>query len=87
MNTLLKVPADSRDSQWEEKFLTALPGSSFKLIQDHPMTGPDNMPYLPVQIVDGGESAVKILRWLDEKGVGLVVSPNKQPPDFVLPMG
>jgi len=87
MKKLINVPSEQRDAAWEEQFLTLLPGTSFKLIQDNPMEGPDNMPYLPVNIVDSGESAIKIFRWLGEKGVGMVISPSKQPPDFVLTYG
>ena len=87
MKKLLQIPPADRDQKWEEQFLTKLAGCSFKLQNDHPITGPDNMPYLAVEIVEKGEPAVKVLRWLGEKGVGLVVNPQGLAPDFVLTYG
>ena len=87
MKKLLEVPQSQRDPNWEDQFLVKLTGCSFRLQQDHPINGPDNMPYLPVQIVERGEPAVKVLRWLSDKGVGLVVNPEKMTPDYVLTFG
>ena len=87
MEDLLKTPIDSRDQQWEESFLKELPQSHFRLIQDTPILGPDNMPYLPVQVVPQGEPAQDILNWLGEKGIGMVINPRQGQPDYVLTFG
>ena len=86
MEELLKTPVESRDLDWEKSFLANLANSQFRLIQDTPILGPDNMPYLPVEIVDEGEPAEAILNWLGEKGIGMVINPSPQP-DYVLTFG
>ena len=87
MEALLKVPVDQRDEGWEQEFFKLLPKTSFELLGDTPMEGPDGMPYLVVKTVEQGESGSQVLDWLGEKGVGLVVNPKGETPDYVFSYG
>ena len=88
MKDLLAVAFDDRDEKWEENFFKKLPGVSVEFLSDSPIEGPDGMAYLAVKTVDkDGEPADKVLVWLGEKGVGLVVNPNDGQPDYVFSYG
>ena len=49
--------------------------------------GPDNWPYLMVSTEEGQEPSQQILHWLSTRGIGLVVNPEKDYPDFILSYG
>ncbi|MCB0415007.1 MAG: hypothetical protein KDD50_11780 [Bdellovibrionales bacterium] len=60
----------------------------FNLIKDEPVQGPDGWPYLLVEYSsNGSESLSQLVNWLKDKGVGLVVNPNEEHPDFVFTYG
>lgn len=82
-----------RDFSWDEKFFKLLSVSRLGLISKDPQQGPDHWPYIfcstavdqkALQV----DSSQKVLRWLSEKGIGLVVNPDRKPyPDFVFSYG
>jgi hypothetical protein len=86
---LLKTDAERRDEKWENDFLSALPDAPVKILSPEPREGPDHWPYLMVSI--GEDSATESLRdvlgWLSTRGVGLVINPENEIPDFVLTYG
>ncbi|MCB0362884.1 MAG: hypothetical protein KDD35_09180 [Bdellovibrionales bacterium] len=86
---LFAQPESLRDEKWEKNVLSHLPGIYVELVDESPKTGPDGWPYLFVQAIEseGKEPMTKILYWLSEKGIGLVVNPHKYAPDFVIPYG
>lgn len=87
MKEILAVPVEDRDEAWELSFFKALPKAQFQFLSESPIEGPDGMPYLAVNIADEGEPADKVLDWLGEKGVGLVINPNDGQPDYVFSYG
>lgn len=87
MQELLDVEIEDRDSNWDKEFLNLLPKSRFLFLSESPIEGPDGLPYLPVNIAEDGEPAEKVLDWLAEKGIGLVINPNKENPDYVFSFG
>lgn len=88
MFSLLKVAPESRDQEWEKAFLYLLPQAKFKVLEEEPKQGPDGFPYMIVGIDDEGtEPAVKVLNWLSGKGIGLVINPFEEIPDYVLTYG
>lgn len=88
MNSLLKTPPEARDQEWEQAFLYVLPRCHFKILDEDPRQGPDGFPYLIVGIDEKGtESAVKVFDWLSTKGIGLVINPFDEMPDYVLTYG
>jgi len=90
MENLFEVPIEKRDLKWETQLISSFDKSLLSLVQDHPIVGPDNMPYLPVQWGEEGkkgEPAKQILEWVGSRGIGLVLNPDKNPPDFVFSYG
>jgi hypothetical protein len=85
---LVAVSEDQRDSKWEQDFFHALTSGHLKLVHEAPQKGPDGWPYLLSDThPEATESANKIIQWLALKGVGLVINPLKQYPDFVFTYG
>ncbi|MBK7844088.1 MAG: hypothetical protein IPJ71_10395 [Bdellovibrionales bacterium] len=89
LEKLLTQPESVRDEKWEMEVLSLLPYSQGKVVSETPKNGPDGWPYLSVQLggSDSPESMSKILHWLSEAGVGMVINPHKYIPDYVLPYG
>lgn len=95
-NTLknhLQTADQDRDFSWDERFFKLLSESQLSLISMEPQQGPDHWPYIfaststdqkALQV----DSSQKILRWLSDKGIGMVVNPDRNPyPDFVFSYG
>ena len=58
------------------------------LLDEGPQMGPDKWPYLMVEAGGSGdEPLINILNWLSTKGIGLVINPTKEYPDYVFPWG
>ena len=85
---LLATPDTSRDHDWENQFFDELLKSKITLIDEGPQVGPDKWPYLMVETNEkADEPFVNVVRWLHDKGIGLVVNPRKEYPDYVFPWG
>jgi hypothetical protein len=88
LNTLLQKPMEQRDEKWEDAFLQAFPLSTLRILEEVPQEGPDGFPYLIVATDDTGtEPAAKVLDWLSARGIGLVVNPLRDMPDYVFTFG
>lgn len=88
LQELLKVPDKNRDQAWENQFFKAFSESNVKLLSQEPQNGPDGWPYLLVETTaDATEPSQKIIQWLAEKGIGLVVNPEKEYPDYIFSYG
>jgi hypothetical protein len=86
--TATQVPDSLRDEKWETEFLQALTNANLVLISENPIQGPDGWPYLLAQTSpEAQEPAQKILSWLSTRGMGLVVNPTKEYPDYVFSYG
>lgn len=84
----LSIPDAQRDHDWENHFFDELLKSKITLIDEGPQVGPDKWPYLMVETGEkSDEPVLNILRWLYDKGIGLVVNPRKEYPDYVFPWG
>jgi len=85
---LADVPSEDRQEDWETQFLTALAHARFRILIDEPQQGPDGWPYLLAQIdPTGTETLLQLIDWLSHQGVGLVLNPYKDTPDYVLTYG
>lgn len=85
---ILSVPSDNRNAHWEIDFFNSLSKSNVNVMSADPQIGPDNWPYLMAEWADGGtESVQKVIHWLHDKGIGLVVNPTKEYPDYVFTYG
>lgn len=88
MLELLSVPNKDRDVQWETAFLNKLPQANISLMAQAPQAGPDQFPYMFIEIKeDSKEPAINLLKWIAENGIGLAINPTKSFPDFVLTYG
>ena len=88
LETLIQQPESRRDSAWEMQFLDALLPTKVDLVEEEPQTGPDGWPYLIVRTSpDGQEPVDRVVRWLAERGIGLVINPHKMVPDYVFTYG
>ncbi len=88
LNNILQTPYNDRDQKWENSFFHGLVSAKLKVLSPDPQIGPDQWPYLMVATgEEGTESASQIIRWLSDRGIGLVVNPQKDYPDFVFTFG
>ena len=92
LTDLVQTQEDKRDSNWESLFFHQLTQSDVEVLSPEPQQGPDGWPYLMVQTKSENktvpaESAQKIIQWLSERGIGLVVNPTKEYPDYVFTYG
>lgn len=88
LNELANIPEKERNSSWENQFFQALCKENISLLKPDPQYGPDGWPYLFAKTeTQAQEPAQKIFRWLSERGLGLVLNPDKSLPDFVFSYG
>lgn len=88
LDDLLNVPSERRDTDWENQFFHQFTNSHVNILSPEPQVGPDNWPYLLVESdIEAKESVQKILHWLHDKGIGLVLNPTEEYPDYVFTYG
>lgn len=90
IHELSKIPLDKRDMDWESRFLDQLANSKLQILSPDPQMGPDNWPYLMVSTEDSvqaTEPTTKVVEWLSTRGIGMVVNPEGEYPDYVLTYG
>ena len=89
LQALLQTAEDQRDLHWENQLVKAFTEAKVKVLLEEPQKGPDGWPYLIVEstTTEEGEPAQKILAWLQDKGVGCVLNPQKEYPDYVFTWG
>ncbi len=88
LDQLLDAPAESRDPNWENEFFHQFTKSNVNILSPEPQTGPDTWPYLMVESDnEAQESVQKILHWLHDKGIGLVLNPTEEYPDYIFTYG
>ena len=88
LDQLLDAPAESRDPNWENEFFHQITTSNVNILSPEPQTGPDSWPYLMVESdSEAKESVQKILHWLSDKGIGLVLNPTEEYPDYIFTFG
>ncbi len=94
LNNHLKVKEQNRDTNWDELFFKYISNAEVGLLSLDPQVGPDNWPYLmaTTELKNSAdleiESVQKVIHWLSQKGIGLVINPTKEPyPDYVFSYG
>lgn len=88
LTNLLSQPEAARDEEWEQAVLHALVDTNLTLEGDGAQAGADGWPYLFVRTAaDATEPAQRILHWLSERGIGLVLNAHKQVPDYIFSYG
>ncbi|MCK6597191.1 MAG: hypothetical protein L6Q37_02405 [Bdellovibrionaceae bacterium] len=94
-SSLLTVAHDKRDVSWENNFFNLLTASHVNILSADPQIGPDNWPYLMAEwneksdktMEPDKEETQKVIQWLSDKGIGLVINPMKEYPDYVFTYG
>lgn len=90
---LLKTPQQNRDDVWVKQFLDNLPGASFKAGDPQVIVGPDGFPYFQLFLPREGERFESFVienmkdDFLLHEGLGVVINPTDQQPDWVLTYG
>lgn len=88
LTEILQVPDEKRDPQWEREFFDAILLSKVNMLGPQAQQGPDGWPYLLAETSEAAtEPVVKVLNWLAMRGIGLVINPQKDYPDFVFNYG
>lgn len=92
MNALHKmtlVSEEKRQRDWEEHFFLELSKSNISLMSEEPQMGPDGWPYILGKTTgtEDTEPAQKVIQWAAHKGIGLVINPEKEYPDYVFTYG
>jgi len=88
LKKLCSTPEFHRDSKWEEEFLTQFAQSKVKVLDNKITSGPDGWPYLALSTQgDATDSVVSVIDWACSQGVGLVLNPNKELPDYLFTFG
>lgn len=92
LNELLKINSGLRNDAWEQEFLDTFASSKIYILDDSVQIGPDGWPYLflsseSTDQVKAEDSVHHLLQWAYESGVGLVVNPHKERPDYVFHYG
>lgn len=91
--SLIKVPADERDEQWQKSFLENIIKASFRCGEPQVITGPDGFPYVQLLMPRPNESfqcyVIEHMKddFLLEGGYGVVINPDGGQPDWVLSYG
>lgn len=91
--SLIRVPAEERDEQWNKSFLENIVQASFRCIDPQVITGPDGFPYVQLLMPKPNESfqCYVIERMKDDfllkSGYGVVINPEDGKPDWVLSYG
>ncbi len=91
MNEFLKhleIEDKNRDKNWDHSFLNMFPKCNISIAHDLPQQGSDGMPYMLISSSKSSkEPATKLLSWAHNKGVGIVLNPDKDFPDFIFTYG
>ena len=91
--SLIGVPAEERDEQWQESFLENIVQASLRCGEPQVITGPDGFPYVQLLMPKPNESfqcyVIEHMKddFLLETGYGVVINPDGGQPDWVLSYG
>ncbi|MCO5112912.1 MAG: hypothetical protein M9899_01930 [Bdellovibrionaceae bacterium] len=89
---LSKIKISARNQEWEQKFLDAFVASEVLVTSEDVQVGPDGWPYLYLNTdLESGsgmrDKALNVVQWAYQHGVGLVINPQKEKPDYVFNFG
>lgn len=89
---LLFVPRDHRDPDWARQFYAVIDDAGMTTTSDQILQGPDGFSYFVLNMpAPGGEfqplSLAQVLEFCLENSLGIVVEPQPEPPEWVIPFG
>jgi hypothetical protein len=90
---LFAIPAEQRDDAWRQLVLADVDKASFRCGQPQVIQGPDEFPYFALYLPEPGKAfqcyVIEHMKndFLLEHGLGVVIHPDKQQPDWVFTYG
>lgn len=92
IDALVKIPRDQRNQAWIEQFFAALPQASMATTETQVFRGPDGMQYFDLHLPEQGKPftahcMAALAEHCTNNGLGLVVNPQNNPPDWVFSYG
>jgi hypothetical protein len=89
---LFKVDREQRDQGWREQFYPAIVDASMATPADQVLQGPDGFPYFVLNLPPAEQAfetfcLSHILGTCLTEGLGIVIQPDPQPPEWVFPYG
>lgn len=88
ISEILKAKVETRDEKWETLFLSKLPSCVVSIENPNPTQEFDGWPYLHASTeTTEGEPLLKVVEWLSERGIGLILNSTKIEPDYVFSYG
>jgi hypothetical protein len=71
-----------------QDFLSHPQNQKVKLLTEDPQTGPEGFPYMMLSTEgSAAEPFLNLVKWGADRGIGLVINPQKDTPDLVLTYG
>lgn len=85
---LVSKPEIKRDGNWEKNFFEVFVSSLIDIGEGASKLGPDQWPYLFARSSPAAkEPVIKVLGWLSQRGIGLVLNGEKPVPDYIFTYG
>ena len=89
---LLFVPRDKRDPDWARQFYAVIDDAGMTTTSDQILQGPDGFSYFVLNMPAPGRefqplSLAQVLEFCLENSLGIVVEPQPEPPEWVIPFG
>ena len=89
---LLVVPRDQRDRDWARQFYAAISDAGMTTTSDQILQGPDGFSYFVLNMPAPNRdfqplSLAQVLDFCLENSLGVVIEPQPEPPEWVIPFG
>lgn len=89
---LLFVPRDQRDPDWVRRFYAVIDDAGMTTTSDQILQGPDGFSYFVLNMPAPKRefqplSLVQVLEFCLENSLGVVIEPQPEPPEWVIPFG
>lgn len=89
---LLFVPRDQRDPVWFRRFYAVIGDAGMSTTSDQILLGPDGFAYFVLNMPAPGRefqplSLAQVLDFCLENSLGIVLEPQPEPPEWVIPFG
>lgn len=91
LHELTLVKGSGRTQAWEQQFLKSFETAEIVITSEDVQMGPDGWPYLfastNTEAQGFKDKALNVVQWAYQHGVGIVINPDKEKPDFVFNFG
>jgi len=88
LDKILTTPPVQRDDRWQIDFFEAFTKSNILISNPTPQVAYDSWPYLHVETSEEAtEPVTQVIDWLSQRGIGMILNPQKDEPDYVFSFG